>query len=286
MKGNYPELVFLNGEWLRSARAQVSVFDRGFLLGDGMYEVIPFYGGNPFLFERHIRRLQDGLVAVGITYNAHALTDTVMEAISRSHFTDGIVYIQVTRGVAPRTHYFPADVSPTVLLYARPFAFDGFENKLIEVILSDDFRWLRCNIKSISLMANVLANEAAHQAGVAENVFVREGLITEGSHTSIFFVRDGILFTHPNGPHILPGITRDEVITIAKEIGITVNEQAVHVQELPNLSEAFLTGTTMQVTAIGSIWTATGSLPIGSGTVGPITRQIQKAFIARRSSST
>lgn len=280
MNRKYPDEVFLNGQWQPSAQASVSVFDRGFMLGDGIYEVIPFYQRRLFTADEHFRRLQDGLDKVGIDYRAGALADRVLEAIGRSGYPDGAVYIQVTRGVAPRTHYFPKGVEPTVLLYAYPFAFAGFEQKLVDVVLSADFRWHRCDIKSVSLMANVLANNTAHETGFAENIFERRGWITEGSHTSVFLVHNGALFTHPNGPHILPGITRDVVISIAREIGITVREEAFAVVDLPYIEEAFLTGTTTQVTAIGAIW-MDGRKKVVSTARGPITQRIQEAFVTR-----
>lgn len=281
MKKHYPKEVFLNDRWIPASQATVSVFDRGFLLGDGIYEVIPFYRGKLFTLDEHLSRLQTGLTTVGMAYHVDQLRDTIAEAIARIGHPFGTLYIQITRGAAPRTHYFPDDAVPTVLLYASPFVFEGFEKKVVDVILSEDFRWHRCNIKSISLMANVLANNTAHQLGVAENVFHRGGYITEGSHTSIFFVREGVLFTHPEGEYILPGITRAVVLDIAKELGIEVCEEAVSTGDLLTVSETFLTGTTAQITAIGSFQMGGETLQMGEGYAGPVTRQIQQAFIKR-----
>ncbi|SKB39201.1 D-alanine transaminase [Parapedobacter luteus] len=280
-KTGYPNEVLLNGQWLPAAQATVSVFDRGFMLGDGIYEVIPFYRRKLFAFEQHLQRLRQGLESVGIDYGTDQLRERTAEAIARSDYEDGAVYMQVTRGVAPRKHHFPADTEPTVLLYAYPFRFDGFEQKLAHVLLSEDFRWHRCNIKSISLMGNILANQAAHQADKTENVLHRQGWITEGSHTSVFFVKDNILYTHPNGPYILPGVTRDVVLSIADELGMAVREEAVAVADLRLVTEAFLTGTTVQVTAIGSFLSDDRRLVIGSGSAGPVTRRIQTAFAGR-----
>ncbi|MGK6351354.1 aminotransferase class IV [Parapedobacter sp. DT-150] len=281
MKKDYPREVFLNGQWLPSEHATVSVFDRGLLLGDGIYEVIPFYQGKLFTIDEHMRRFQDGLANVGIAYDVDTLRISIGEAIERSGYLTGIVYMQVTRGAAPRTHYFPEDTAPTVLLYAAPFNAEGFEQRLVNVLLSEDFRWQRCDIKSTSLMANVLANNAAHDLGLAEHVFHRGGHLTEGSHTSVFLVRHGMLFTHPRGPHILPGITREVVISIAREIGIEAKEEAVAVSDLNGVEEAFLTGTTTQVTAIGSFFMNAKEVTVGKGGIGPVTRQIQTAFSER-----
>ncbi len=281
MKKSYPKEVFLNGQWLPHEQATVSVFDRGFLLGDGIYEVIPFYSGKLFTLDEHIQRLQYGLHEVSIGYEAVLLKSKVQDAVSRSGYDEGAVYIQVTRGVAPRTHYFPADVQPTVLLYAFPLSFGGFEQKLVDVVLSEEFRWQRCDIKSISLMANVLTNNAAHEMGVTENIFSREGLVTEGSHTSVFFVKKGVVYTHPNDNHILPGITRNLVISLCSELGIEVREEAISKADLPEMDEAFLTGTTMQVTAIGAVFVDSNRQVVGEGVIGQTTRRIQEAFIAR-----
>ncbi len=280
MNNSYPNEVYLNGRWLPNEQAAVSVFDRGFMLGDGIYEVIPFYRGKLFTQEEHIQRLQSGLTAVGIAYRADLLKDEAIEAVARSGYDEGAVYIQVTRGAAPRTHHFPVDVEPTVLLYAYPLSFGGFEKKLIDVVLDEDFRWHRCDIKSISLMANVLANNAARQLGVAEKLLVRQGLITEGTHTSVFFVKQGVVYTHPNGPHILPGITRSVVIACCEALGIEVREEAVAAADLYEVDEAFLTGTTTQVTAIGSVIVGDEKRTIGTA-AGPVTRRIQEAFISQ-----
>ena len=279
MKKKYPADVFLNGGWVPADQAKVSVFDRGFLFGDGIYEVIPFYHGKLFTLEAHLDRLKTGLKEVEITYPVDALRTVVAEAVSRNGQPSGIVYLQLTRGVAPRTHYFPTDTEPTVFAYAAPYAFDGFEKKLATVIVSEDFRWHRCDLKSVSLIANVLANNEAHQLGVAENVFHRGEYITEGSHTSVFFVRDGVLFTHPEGTHILPGITRSVVLDIAKRLGIEAREEAVSLSGLRTVSEAFLTGTTAQVTAIGTVRHRGETWQIGRGEAGPVTKRIQQAFI-------
>lgn len=281
MKKTYPNEVFLNGQWLAQEQATVSVFDRGFMLGDGIYEVIPYYQRKLFTLDEHIARLQYGLDQVGIAYDASMLKYPAAVALDRAGYDEGAVYIQVTRGVAPRTHHFPAGAVPTVLLYAFAVSFGGFEQKCVDVMLSEEFRWQRCDIKSTSLMANVLANQAAHQAGVTEHILARQGLITEGSHTSVFFVRDNVVYTHPEGPHILPGITRRLVISLCQELAIPVREEAMATAQLSEVDEAFLTGTTSQVTAIGNIWVGDGQLALGTGGIGPITRRIQEAFIER-----
>lgn len=275
----YPAEVWLNGQWLPHKEALVSVFDRGFLFGDGIYEVIPFYRRRPFTLNEHLHRLQDGLNAVSINYRVDSLRQIIVEAIDRANLMDGITYIQVTRGVAPRKHRFPSDAQPTVLLYTTGYDFAGFETTVAEVVLVEDFRWHRCNIKSVSLMANVLANQYAVETGMTETILCRDGVVTEGSHTSVFFVRGGSLFTHPEGPRILPGITRRIVLELARKLEIEVREEAIRVDEINRVSESFLTGTTTQLTAIGTILNAAGDRFQLGKTAGPVTRRLQQAFI-------
>lgn len=279
MKKSYPKEVYLNGRWQPHDQAFVSVFDRGFLFGDGIYEVVPVYGNKAFTLAEHLDRMALGLRTVGIAYDTEGLASTVNEAIAKAGFPngEGAVYIQVTRGVAPRSHNFPEDTVPTVLLYAFPLVFTGYESRLISVIVSKDVRWHRCDIKSISLIGNVLANEEGHSRGATENLLFRDGLVTEGSHSNVCFVKQGVVYTHPSGPHILPGITRKVVLELCREEGIEVREEAVAVDDLGEVGEAFLTGTTAQVLAIGKITHGEKAL-FSAGEAGPVTRRLQEAF--------
>ncbi|MGV3704404.1 MAG: aminotransferase class IV [Arcticibacter sp.] len=287
MKKSFPKEVYLNGAWSAHDKAFVSVFDRGYLLGDGIYEVIPVYEGKPFAVGGHLERFQNGLKTVGIDFDVEELKPLILEAIGRSGLqnSDAAIYIQVTRGVAPRTHFFPEDVQPGVLLYAYPITLKGFEEKKASVIVTEDRRWHRCDIKSISLMANVLANNEAHKRGVAENLLARDGYVTEGSHTSVFFVKDGVLYTHPEDHHILPGVTRKVVISLCQELSLTVSEQALHVNDITSMDEIFLTGTTVQVTAVTSA-TMGDKEVYTAAEAGPLTRRLQKAFVERVAAET
>lgn len=280
MKNAFPNEVYINGEWRPQEQALVSVFDRGFLFGDGIYEVVPVYENKPFTLEAHLQRMQDGLDAIGISFEADALAAVVWQAVEKAGFPagEGCVYAQVTRGVAPRAHRFPAPAAPTVFAYGFPFTFQGFQDKLATVVLSPDERWHKCHVKSISLVANVLANQDAHSQGADENVMVRDGLLTEGSHTNVFFVKNGTVLTHPLGPHVLPGITRQLVLGFCRDEGIPVREEAVRLSELPSVDEAFLTGTTTQVVAIGKIVDG-GTQPFLSPAAGPVTKRMQDAFV-------
>lgn len=282
MKKKFPKEVWLNGQWYGHDQAFISVFDRGFLFGDGIYEVIPFYGGKPFTLDEHLARMQSGLDTVAIPFSIVDLKPTIADTISRTDFPagEGAVYIQVTRGVAPRTHHFPAEATPTVMLYAFPLVLGGFASKQASVMVSNDFRWHRCDIKSISLIGNVLANEAAHKQEVSENILSRGGFITEGSHTNVFFVKGGVVYTHPANEHVLPGITRKVVLDICARLNITAKEEAFAESHLSTIDEAFLTGTTAQILAITAV-RKEGTDIFSTAEAGPITKKIQEAFKQR-----
>lgn len=252
---NYPKEVYLNGEWKKPEDAFVSVFDRGFMFGDGIYEVTPFYEGKPFNLKEHLQRLQCCLDEICLEFDAYSLEAVMQEAISRGNFMaeDAAVYIQVTRGVAPRTHFFPENTVKSVLVYAFPVNLRGFENNSWKVMASEDKRWLRCDIKSTALLANTMANEMAIFAGYKENLLIRNGYFTEGSHTTMFLVKNDIIYTHPEGSLILSGITRNFIIDLCSSLNIEIIEKAVHVDELVEIDEIFLTGTTTQVVPVESI---------------------------------
>ncbi len=280
-KKSYPKEVYLNGEWLQPEAAKISVFDRGFMLGDGIYEVAPFYRGKPFKLKEHLDRLQYCLNEIRIDFDAYSLEKLIFKALERAGLTesDAAVYIQVTRGVAPRTHHFPEKVKPTLLLYVFPVKLEGFEEKSWKVSVAEDFRWYRCDIKSISLLANSMANEEALSTGFDEQLLIRDGYFTEGSHTSIFFVKNGRVYTHPEGPEILSGITRQVVLDLCKELEIPCKEKALHLNELPEVDEIFLTGTTTQVMVVDSVQHKGKEIFRLQG--DSVTAKIQQAFIER-----
>ncbi|MDX1543386.1 MAG: aminotransferase class IV [Christiangramia sp.] len=281
-KKSYPEIVYFNGEWMKYDQARISVFDRGFMLGDGIYEVTPFYEGKVFGLEEHLKRLQYSLDEIMIDLDAWSLKPMMFEAISKAGLSDkdAAVYIQVSRGVAPRTHYFPENIASTVLIYAFPASLRGFENKQWSVLVSEDLRWHRCDIKSTSLLANIKSNTESHRLGLDENLLVRDGLFTEGSHSTIFFIKDNIIYTHPEGPQILSGITRKFVIAICAELNIEVKEEAFPLSELDGVDEVFLTGTTTQVMAVKEMF-SDGNKIFNEPEIGPVTQKIQQAFIQK-----
>jgi D-alanine transaminase len=272
--------VYLNGAWLDHANATLSVDDRGFLFADGVYEVIRFYEGQLFLADGHTERMKRGLEAIRIEpAAADGLADIALRLIDENALQaeDGIVYAQITRGAAPRRHAFPAPGTPvTFYAFAKPFPkppaasfADG-----VGAITVPDTRWGRCDIKSIALLPNVLANQAAHEAGAFEAVFVRDGVLIEGSHSNLLGVVDGELVTYPECNYILAGITRRYLLALARDFGIPVREGPLWADRLDRIQELFLSGTTTEVMPI----TRLDGRPVGDGRPGPITRRLQQAY--------
>jgi D-alanine transaminase len=278
-----PGVVYLNGEFLPRERATLSVDDRGFIFGDGIYEVTRVVNGRLFEADRHMRRLQYGLRGIGIDprITPDQIIDIHYRLIQENGLTsgEGTIYLQITRGAAPRTHYFPpAGTAPTVFLSASPFTPNKAQREQgATAVTYPDIRWSRCDLKTVNLLGAVLAKQHAVAAGSLEAVFIRDGVITEGSHTNVFGVIDGQLRTYPRSNYILPGITRDVVLELAVEEGINVRETPIFQQEIGRLDELFVTGTTSDVTPIVQL----DGRPIGAGTPGPITRQLGAAIDRR-----
>lgn len=283
MKTNksYPAEVYLNGNWLPPQEANVSVFDRGFMFGDGIYEVTPFYRGKAFRLQDHLDRLKYCLNEINIPFDLGIVEPLMFDALSRAGLAtqDAAVYIQISRGAAPRTHYFPEDPKPTFLLYAFPVQLENFQAKRWKVLVSEDFRWQRCDIKSTALLANTMSNEEAIAGGYNENLLVRDGRFTEGSHSTAFFVSHGIIYTHPEGPHILSGITRKVVLEICRDLGISFKEEAFPLERIPEVDEIFLTGTTTQITIVESLYA--GGKEIYTAQKKEITERLQEEFLRR-----
>ncbi len=274
-------VVYLNGRYVPKSEAAVPVEDRGFLLGDGVYEVVPFYEGVPFFMDRHLERLRFSLSEVRIDFDASTVADVARELVTKNGL-DGadrsIVYVQVTRGVAPRTHYFPEQpVPPTVFGYAKAWTrpADDVWGRGFTAITVPDRRWLRVDIKTINLLPNALAFQAAKDAGVDDAILVRDGVAIEGAHQNFWAVIDGVAVTHPATNLVLAGITRGVVLEIARAEGISVAERAVQVEQLAQAQEVFFTGATGEVRPCVRVdWK-----PIGDGRVGPVTRALSKAFL-------
>ncbi len=276
-------VVYLNGQYLPAEEAKISVDDRGFLLADGVYEVTPAYRGRLFLFDRHLARLERGLAEIRLDFDASGVQEMKRRLLRDNDLDDAetaLVYMQVTRGVAPRTHAFPKDpVPPTVYAFAKAFQRPAPDvwGRGFRAITYPDQRWGRVDIKSIQLLPNAMAMQAAADAGAQNVVFLREGVVTEGGHANLFAVFDGTVVTHPADHHILHGVTRGFVLELARDLGIPVQERAFTVDDLARADEMFYTGTTTEVYPAVMV----DGRAVGDGTVGPVTRRLHAAFMEK-----
>lgn len=273
-------IVYLNGAWIPHADAKVSVDDRGFLFADGVYEVVRVYEGRLFLLGPHLQRMRAGLTALQIDPSCVDPLEQIMERLLDENglrHADATVYVQVTRGAAHRQHAFPpAHVPPTVYAAANPFTelpHEFFEQGVSAISVSDT-RWTRCDIKAVSLLANVLANQQAKASGAFEALFVRDGALLEGSHSNLFGVVDGELRTYPECNYILGGITRRLTLELARETAIPVREAPIYWSERERIEELFLAGTTTEIMPVTTLDNAV----VGTGEPGPITRRLLAAF--------
>lgn len=269
-------LVYLNGEWLAPEEAKVSVFDRGFLFADGIYEVIPVYQGRPFLVEHHLARLHRSLAAINIPDQPEGFwQDLTNQLITRNQVTDGLIYFQVTRGAETKRSHLPQTVlTPTVFANVSPLQLHWDTPAPANVVLCEDIRWLRCDVKSISLLGNIMLKQFAEQRGAIEPLLHRDGSITEGASSNYFAVKDGVLYTAPADHLILPGITRMWVLQLAGQLNLPVREEAFTVRELAQLDELFLTSSSREIQPIAKI----DDIIIGNGRCGPLTQKLVEAF--------
>jgi D-alanine transaminase len=276
--------VYLNGGFIPKERATISVEDRGFIFGDGIYEVVRVIDGRIFEWGAHAARLARGLSGIRIAFDSaaiDALKGVCERLVSDNDLADGeaIVYMQVSRGAAPRTHHFPpAGTAPTVYAVASRFIVPRADRESgVKTITFPDFRWLRCDLKTVNLLGAVLARQAATEAGAYEAILLRDGIVTEGAATNAFAVVDGVIRTHPLGNLILPGITRQVVVKLMSENGIALVERPVTQGELLRASEIFLCGTTTDVTPVISL----DGKPVGAGAPGPVTKRLQALLESR-----
>jgi D-alanine transaminase len=271
-------IVHLNGELIPLKQARVSVLDRGFIFGDGVYEVIPVYARQPFRLDEHIRRLQSSLNAIGLAnpHDAARWGALIREVIERSPHADQSVYLQVTRGIAKRDHAFPSEVRPTVFVMASSLSTPTPDQiaRGVPAVTAPDNRWLRCDIKSTALLPNVLLRQYAVERGAAEVVLLRDGQLTEGSASNIFVVRDGTLGSPPKSHLILPGITYDVVLELARSAGIPVELRAITEAEVRSADELWLTSSIREVLAI----TTLDGRAVAEGVPGPLFRRVHALF--------
>jgi D-alanine transaminase len=275
-KGN---VVYFDGRYLMKSEVSVSPDDRGFVLGDGIYEVAAAYDGRFVALDRHMDRLRNSLREARIDDSiADPLESVFTGLLERNDLAltgKAMVYLQVTRGAAPRTHSFPKKpVRPTVYAYAAPFPDFGDLASGVGAITRPDLRWSRCDIKSISLMANVLANQAAKESGAFEAILIRGSTVLEGTHTSVFGVLGGEVRTAPLSPLILPGITREIVVGLCRANDIEVREEPMTETELRRADEVFITGTTTEVVPI----TTLDGERVGNGRPGPVTARLESLY--------
>ena len=273
------EMAFVNGRFLPLAGASVSIEDRGFQFGDGVYEVIRTYRGRPFMLHAHLARLNRSAEAIGLRqpYSLERWTGYMEEGLRLAAFTESKIYVQITRGVAPRDHAYAPQLEPTVVMTIRelhPLS-PAVQTAGVDAITLDDIRWGRCDIKSLNLLPNVLARQQAKEAGAFEAILVKNGEVTEGSVSNVIIVDNRTLMTAPEGPRILSGVTREVVLRLARQEGLEVHEQYPSREKLFGAPEVFLTGTTVEVLPVVRI----DGKPIGSGEPGPVTRQLAKRFM-------
>lgn len=277
---NYPKKVFLNGEILEQQDAKISVFDRGFIFGDGIYEVMVKVDGDFFYERLHLERLSNCLDRINIDFDVNSLSKSIEILLQASELEnkDCLLYMQITRGVAPRGHAFPKGTKPTVMMYALPFVLPDINEKHLITVSMPDHRWHRCDIKMTSLLGNIMAYDHAMKKGAYESILVRDGsVITEASHCNVFFVKDNIVYTHPANEQILDGITRQIVIRLCNKLNIEIKEVAVDSKDVIYMDEAFLTGTTTQIASVKQI---DEHLFYQDDSCGSVTRKLQEAFLA------
>ena len=275
-------IVYLNGKFCPDTQACVSVLDRGFIFGDGVYEVIPAYNRNLFRLPEHLQRLQNNLDAIRIQ-NPNSLKqweELLGELINKNlgnsdtgHFS---VYLQVTRGVAKRDHALPPNTEPTVFAMANPLQPPKKEDleKGIKAITTDDYRWRNCQIKAISLLPNVLLRQMAIDEGATESILLREGFATEGAASNVFIVENQKLLTPPKGPFLLPGITRDLILELAASNNITFEETDISRERLFDANEIWTTSSTKEILPV----TILDNKIVGSGSPGPIWSKMVDLF--------
>ncbi len=276
------QIVHLNGRLVPAGEATVSVFDRGFIYGDGVYELVPVYGREPFRLPQHLARLAHSLAGVRMD-NPH--TDAQWEAIirdlvARQAYADQGVYFQVTRGVAKRDHSFPKDVAQTVFMMANPLPLPSREQveRGVAVVTADDNRWHRCDLKTTSLVGNVLLRQLATDAGAAETMLFRDGFLTEASASNVLVVKDGTVIVPPKDNLILPGITYDAAVEFARAVGVPVVTRPISREETLAADELWLSSSTKEVLAI----TTVDGKPFAGGAPGPVFRKVWASFQARK----
>jgi D-alanine transaminase len=272
------QIVYLNGQFLPMEQARVPVLDRGFIFGDGVYEVIPVYSRHPLRLDEHLRRLQQSLDRIRLK-NPHTVDEwkaRIVELVARNDSEDQSVYLHITRGVAPRDHAFPRNTPPTVFMMSNPLVTTTREQceAGIKVISAPDPRWEHCDIKAIALLPNVLMRQLAVDVGAVETVMFRNGVLTEGAASNIFAVEKGVILAPPKDNFMLPGITYDLVLELAQANGIPVEVGQISEARVRAADELWLTSSTKEIMPI----TQMDGQIIGSGQAGPMFRRMYQLY--------
>ena len=278
-------LVYLNGEMTPLSQAKIPVLDRGFIFGDGVYEVIPIYGRRMFRSEQHMARLFRSLDKIGIP-NPHDLAGwmaLIQQVVDASPDDDQMVYLQVTRGVARRAHAFPAEVTPTVFIMTNPLVLPSAEvrGKGVSCVTMDDKRWLHCEIKSVSLLGNVLAAQYAAENQVTEAIQFRDGMLTEGSSSNVWIVKDGVLAGPPKDNLILEGIRYGLIQELCEKLGVPMQVRRISREEVFAADEVMISSATKEVLPVTRI----DGQAVGNGAPGPIYAQLYEAYQAAKAAA-
>lgn len=267
---------YYNGRYMNHEEMSIKSGDRAFYFGDGVYEVIRIYDGNFFTFDEHVDRLLQSAEEILIKdVNRTEVVEILREIKERNAILNGALYIQVSRGIAPRDHGFPDVTKPVI--YAsireakRPLS---LMNSGVEAVTAEDYRWLKCHVKSLNLLANVMEKQHAVEQGAKETILHRDGVVTEGSSTNVFMVKNEVLFTHPANNLILNGITRRVVLGLAEENDISVREEGFTVSDMSEADEVFYTSTTQEIIPVVKV----DGRPVGDGSTGQITQDLQEYF--------
>jgi D-alanine transaminase len=265
------DVLWFNGRFTTTEERVLKVEDRGFLFGDAIYEVFKFFDRGPVFFHEHWLRLTRALAAIEIPnpWDEQSFRETMRALIDRTEFDDGIVYIEVSRGEGERSHAWPEGLKPTAIAFSRRHTFPDTAKKErgIRLVTEEDLRWRHCDVKSVNILANILAKQKAQRAGGDEALLVDDGVVRECSHSSFFIVKDGRVITHPLDCHILPGVTRDRLIALA---GDWIDERFFGLDEVATADEVFATSTSLAVMPVRQI--DDGPLR----TRGPVTLELQR----------
>jgi D-alanine transaminase len=274
------QVVYLNGSFVPLSEARIPVLDRGFIFGDGIYEVVPVYEGRPFRLTQHLKRLERSLAAISIDnpFDEAGWRALIADLVSRHGWPNQFVYMQITRGVARRDHAFPKGIQPTVFAMTSEFVAPAaaLREQGLAVITADDERWLHCDIKSVSLLGNVLAKQAAVDAGAAECMMFRDGILTEGSSSNIWVVRNGRVLGSPVNHLVLEGIRVGLLAELCARCGLDYELRRVPREEVLLADELMLTSATREILPI----TQVDGAPVGNGRPGPVYQRLIEAYQA------